>query len=113
MVPGTRCVEGRINGIMILSPKSQDGHEPECAPRKTAAEKIWRLAQPGVGFVIWGSRTASPASSNPPREKLSAELSAIPLLRGSVPCKPAWLRGLLQYRHGDSNPGFRRERAAS
>jgi hypothetical protein len=27
--------------------------------------------------------------------------------------KPAYESGLQQYRHGDSNPGFRRERAAS
>ena len=27
--------------------------------------------------------------------------------------KPAWLAGLMRYRYGDSNPGFRRERAAS
>lgn len=40
-----------------------------------------------------GFADSSLASSNL-REKLSAELSATPLLRGSVPCKPALLRGL-------------------
>jgi hypothetical protein len=86
------------------SPGPLPTESPSVVGARRRTQQRWKQTR-----GCWESRTNQGGFTGSPSRVLSARLSPA----GPETMKGPTASGLSQYRHGDSNPGFRRERAAS
>src|SRR5829696_1908425 len=79
-----------------------------CKDVYTGPRFLWPGAPDGAGSPGCDRRTGWRAGSTAASHPISPTRST-----GPRTTKPAFQAGFMRYRYGDSNPGFRRERAAS